>query len=190
MDAEKVAARAGATPDSVRAALPPIRRRHNVTSIELVSDEGSKYHVKAKLNPEEEGDSKELVAKPSPPVTAPHDRHFLNRIRATGLKKVKNTIILPSVDVAADVALINHGKVSKTGGSYVVNDRTYGVEASGKLYPISGAGFVEMDRGAYLALQILIEAAGDEAKAKFRFDRQGIGEAERERALSVFRQRG
>jgi len=49
----------GATPASVRAALPPIQSRNKLASLTLIEHNG-KYQIKGEVNPEEEGDEVEL----------------------------------------------------------------------------------------------------------------------------------
>jgi hypothetical protein len=44
-----------ATPDSVKAKLPAIQSKYKLTSLELVKDDDTEYHVEAKINPEKPG---------------------------------------------------------------------------------------------------------------------------------------
>ena len=52
-----------------------------------------------------------------PPIVArrPADRHYFNRINQKSLPKDLNTVILPWVDVARDVAAINRGEATRQG---------------------------------------------------------------------------
>jgi len=44
---------------------------------------------------------------------------------------------------------------------YEINGRSYGVEPSGTVYPVSGAGMVKLDRNEYAALKEIVRAGGD-----------------------------
>lgn len=46
-------------------------------------------------------------------------------------------------------------------GRYEINGRTYGVEPTGKVFPDSGPGIVELDRNEYLALKAITKAKGN-----------------------------
>ncbi|MGH2771143.1 MAG: phage tail protein [Actinomycetota bacterium] len=188
---DRLLERPDATAESVQSQLPPLRQQHGVKKLDLVSSGGARHHIYAQLV-EESGDDKTLskTEKPDPPLKGPHDRHYLNRIRPSSRKKEKNTVILPGTDVQGDINLINEGKVEKIHGRYTVNRRTYEVENRTTLFPISGEGFIEMNRGAYLALQIYIENNGDTEEARLKLDRNAIGSEQREVALRVFRMRG
>lgn len=47
---------------------------------------------------------------------------------------------------------------------YEINDRMYTVKGSGRVYPISGMGIVELDRNEYAALQEIAKVDGDLSK--------------------------
>jgi hypothetical protein len=63
VEANKIMEEKDATPASVKAKLPPIQSKYKLTSIELVKENETKYHVEAKINPEEYTPSKELGAE-------------------------------------------------------------------------------------------------------------------------------
>lgn len=68
------------------------------------------------------------------------------------MPKQRNTVIRSWVDVASDVRAINDGRGIRAGNMVTINERTYGIKPNATLYPISGLGFVLLDRGAYKAL--------------------------------------
>lgn len=78
-------------------------------------------------------------------------RHVLSSIGKTSRPKDKNTIIMPGVDYNADVERIRNGEYNKVKDGYEVNGRIYGVH-DGRLYPISGEGFVTLTRDEYKLL--------------------------------------
>jgi hypothetical protein len=87
-------------------------------------------------------------------------RHTLKKVTQGSVAKDLNTVIEPRVSVAADVGAINAGNAVPgitTEGvrTYTVNGRTYGVEPSGTLFPMTGDGFIMLNRNAYKVLGIL-----------------------------------
>jgi hypothetical protein len=52
VEAEKIMEEKDASPDKVKAKLPPIQSKYKLTSIQLVKESGNKYHVEAKINPQ------------------------------------------------------------------------------------------------------------------------------------------
>src|SRR5262245_44530536 len=87
---------------------------------------------------------------PPGPLRPPAARHYLFRVTPRTLAKGMNTVIEPGVDVTGDVAAVNAGQATRLGDTFVINGRTYGVHA-GTLYPISGPGFHQLNRGAFKA---------------------------------------
>jgi len=59
--------KSGATPKSVRQALPEIKRTHGLASIDLVELPRGQYVIKAKINPEEDTDPVSLATGSLPP---------------------------------------------------------------------------------------------------------------------------
>jgi hypothetical protein len=84
----------------------------------------------------------------------PHPRHRLARVSQRSRAKSVNTVIESRVDVAADIAAINHGEATRRGNEFEVNGRTYAVEPNGTSYPVSGDGVYVLDRAAYRALGV------------------------------------
>ncbi|MGP3984238.1 hypothetical protein [Streptomyces sp. KR80] len=94
----------------------------------------------------------------------PHARHTLSGVKH-GEIKAKNSVILKGreADVEADIKAIAEGKAkfNKDTNRYEINGRSYGVEESGRIYPDSGPGIVDMDRNEYAALKEITKANGD-----------------------------
>lgn len=104
---------------------------------------------------------------------------------AKDLAKEKNTVTEPGVDVQKDMDAINAGDAARTGATFPVNGRTYGLH-DGTLYPISGAGFHQLDRGVFKALGILNES-GPTERAFSILEKMGIGNAQRATALRRYK---
>lgn len=81
-------------------------------------------------------------------------RHVLTSINNNSKPKDKNTIILPGVNYIGDIERIKNGEYNKVNGNYEINGRTYGIH-DGRLYPISGDGFVTLTRHEYKILIII-----------------------------------
>jgi hypothetical protein len=124
------------------------------------------------------------------PLKPPNKRHDLNNIRPSSPSKERNTVVLPGTDVAGDLDDIAAGRANWNAdrNRYEVNGRSYGVEASGTVYPISGPGFANLSRPEYKVLKQLIASDGDidAARAALRRD-PSVSEAAWVAALEVFR---
>ncbi|HBK62071.1 MAG TPA: hypothetical protein DD000_00705, partial [Cyanobacteria bacterium UBA11166] len=59
-DADKIMQEEDATPDSVKKRLPIIKSKYRLTSLELVKDTDTEYHIEAKINPEKDGQKHKL----------------------------------------------------------------------------------------------------------------------------------
>ncbi|MCQ4166170.1 hypothetical protein [Tahibacter harae] len=86
----------------------------------------------------------------SPPLSS---RHSIRSIRQGGVKKTKNTVAEPEIDMRADVEAINKGQGVRDGDFYTVNGRTY-QRFDDHLVPHDGPGFHNLDRGEFDALGI------------------------------------
>ncbi len=117
-------------------------------------------------------------------LNGPNARHFYSNISQKSLAKDMNTVIAPGTDVGTDVDAINAGEVTPVNGTYTVNGRTYGVH-NGTLYPISGDGFYQLDRGAYKALGVY-RAFGNTARAGEILDNMGMSLDARNAALIMY----
>ena len=60
VEAHKIMQEKDATPDSVKSKFPAIQSKYKLTSLELVKQNGRKYHALAKINPEEPTNDVEL----------------------------------------------------------------------------------------------------------------------------------
>ena len=71
--------------------------------------------------------------------------------------KAKNTIVLPGVDIANEVALINQGHARLVGTSrYQINNRVYVVKPDGGTYPESGERVANVSPFAMALLRDMI----------------------------------
>jgi hypothetical protein len=123
--------------------------------------------------------------KPDIPLRPPADRHKLTKVDQRTVAKDLNTVIESGIDVAGDVADINAGKAIRSGNTYTINGRTYGFHDD-ILYPISGSGFHQLDRGAFKALGVY-NKFGNTSKAIEILDNMKIGEAQRQAALDAWK---
>ena len=129
----------------------------------------------------------EGINEPVHKVNIPNKRHYADKvIQGTSTAKLKNTVINRKiVNVQEDVAAIRSGKAVKKGEDFIVNGRIYGVHGNGTLFPKSGPGLYELDRGGYQALGIL-NKFGNTKKASEIMDKSGITHDAREAALKVW----
>lgn len=125
---------------------------------------------------------------PRRPLTVPHERHRVERVRQTTRRKPKNSVIAPWVDVPADLDAINRGDGLRRGDTFTINGRTYGMEANGTAFPISGPGIHELDRGAYRALGVY-NRLGTTPRAEEILDLERITPEQRRRALEAWEDR-
>lgn len=121
-------------------------------------------------------------------MKAPVRRHDGTKVTQKSPAKDQNTIYGPGVDVNADVAAIRRGEATRSGETLSVNGRNYGVHPeTGRLYPKSGDGLFELDRGAYKALGVL-NKFGDTPQAHSILDRMhDVGAPQVEAALNAWR---
>jgi hypothetical protein len=82
----------------------------------------------------------------------------------------RNTVIEPWVDVEKDIDAILSGRSIRTGDTFEVGERRWGVESNGTLFPISGPGFIPLDRESFRALGVY-NAFGDTPQAASILDR-------------------
>ena len=125
-----------------------------------------------------------IGGKPSRPLRRPNRRHFLINVGVSSRPKRQNTVIRSWVDVASDVRAINDGHGIRAGNTVTLNQRTYGIKPNATLYPISGPGFVFLDRGAYKALGYYNDFGVSEL-AEEEMNRALISTQSRERARYV-----
>ena len=119
------------------------------------------------VKPEVAGPAKGKTLRP------PHERHKILGSKR-GSADAENTIIPPDMydTVRSDIQDIADGKaeLSGDGNEYVVHGRRYGVEGNGTVFPKSGPGLIEMNRGEYRALQAIAGNDGDLMKCQKQFD--------------------
>ncbi|BCJ52514.1 hypothetical protein Asp14428_39890 [Actinoplanes sp. NBRC 14428] len=124
------------------------------------------------------------------PLRPPNSRHNLDSIRPKNPAKDRNAVVLPGTDVAGDLADISAGRGTwrPEVNRYEVNGRTYAVEASGTVFPVSGPGLVNLSRSEYKVLRQLIGSDGDIGAAREALRRDpSVGDADWRPALDVFR---
>ena len=118
----------------------------------------------------------------------PARRHYLNNINQRTVAKNLNTVIEPGVDVVNDLEIIRSGQVVLENDRFVLpNGRIYG-HHNGTLYPVSGAGFHQLDRPAFKALGVYNQL-GDTPRSAQILDNMGISAEARNIALQVWRLR-
>ena len=161
----------------------------------------AKTHSKNKKNPTTPGKKKpdgsakngtrSSVKLPEGGVRRPASRHTAASVKQSTLPRNKNTVYDKSVDVAADVKAINEGKATLSRNSdgettATVNGRTYAVEPNGTLSPRVGAGFHQLSRAEFKALGVY-NKFGNSDRANQIMTNMGIGQAERAKALVVWK---
>ena len=120
----------------------------------------------------------------------PDRRHYLARVgRKTPPNTDVNTVIMPWVDVMADVEAIRAGLATRKGNDFVVNDRTYVLKPEGRLFPRNGDGFYQLTRGAYRALALYNDPVPG-VDVETMLDRERVSPEERELARRLRREGG
>ncbi|MFE2186019.1 hypothetical protein [Streptomyces sp. NPDC059455] len=102
----------------------------------------------------------------------PNRRHSLSGVKH-GKVVQENTIIRPEFKDAVnkDIADIAAGRAEFNPRTqhYTINGRSYGVEPSGRVFPVSGPGLVPMNRVEYEALKAIMKVNGDLGKLEKMF---------------------
>jgi len=130
-----------------------------------------------------------LAVNPNLPprrVRALHPRHRLASVTQKTRAKPMNSVIEPTVDVAADVAAINQGRAARQGDVFTFNERRYRLEPGGRVYPVDGPGVHQLPRGAFRALGVY-NRFGHAIRAETILDEMGIIPVEREAARRAWR---
>jgi len=149
----------------------------------------SRLHLGRVGGPRPEGGTSAPGPAAKIPLKPPNARHNLDSIRPGSPAKDKNTVVLPGTDVAADLADISAGRGTwnTETNRYEVNGRTYAVESTGTVFPVSGPGFVNLSRSEYKVLKQLIGSGGDVDAARNALRRDpSVGDADWHAALAVF----
>jgi hypothetical protein len=123
---------------------------------------------------------------PPRPVLPPHSRHRLSRVSQRTRARRLNSVIESRVDVAADIAAINHGAAIRRGDTYEINGRIYGLEPGGRAYPIAGPGIHQLGRRAFQALGVY-NSFGLTVRSEWILDRMQVSSDERESAQRAWR---
>ena len=93
----------------------------------------------------------------------------------------------PDVSSADDMAAMNAGNFVQKGEDIVVNGRTYGMHGdTGTIFPKSGPGIHQMDRGQHQLLKQLNGQPFDKAM-KFAEHFPGLDDAKVEKVLQLWR---
>ncbi len=111
-----------------------------------------------------------MGGQPIEPRRGPASRHFIRQVRQNSYVRERNTVIEPWVDIDTDVEAILSRRAARSGDTFEVGGRRWGVEPNGTLYPISGPGFIRLDRESYRALGVY-NTFGDTAQAAAILDR-------------------
>lgn len=84
-------------------------------------------------------------------------------------------MILPETRplVRQDIAEIAAGRAHFEADTqrYLVNGRRYAIEPHGRVFPVDGPGFVQMNRVEYTALKHIMRAQGDMSKLQTMFSK-------------------
>ena len=100
------------------------------------------------------------------------DRHQLARVRARTRIKQKNSLVLPGIDIAQDIDLINQGFGQHVGDSRdQINGRVYVVKPDGAAYPGSGEGVVSVGPFVMSLLRDMIAHVDDPEALEFLIQR-------------------
>lgn len=119
-------------------------------------------------------------------IREPNSRHYFNRINMKSTPKEQNTVIMPNVNVQADLQAIRQGQAVRSGNNFAVNGRVYGLKQNGTLFPKSGNGFYTLSRGEYKALGVY-NKFGNTARSAQILRSMNISRPEREYAQTVWR---
>lgn len=103
-------------------------------------------------------------------------RHRLESIGKKSLAKDTNTVILPQVDYHKDIEDIKEGMYNKVKEGYEINGRIYAYHGD-RFYPVSGEGFVTLNRHEY---QILIIMKSESNNPKLEYILKNIKATEEE----------
>lgn len=119
---------------------------------------------------------------------APARRHYADRLTARSVRHTNNnTVIMPWVDVMADVQAIRDGLAVRDGNAFTINGHTYVPEPNRRLFPRDGEGFHRLNRGAYRALS-LYNDPGLRIDPERMPDLEGVTEEDREVARRLKRE--
>jgi hypothetical protein len=161
------------------------KAQHSEAKGEKVSSETSTPHEESAISPQSETGGASSASTQVAELRAPARRHWASTVNQKTVAKNMNTVIEPGVDVAADVAEIQSGRVTRVKGNYVVHGRMYGIH-DGTLYPISGPGLHQLSRGAFRALGVFNKFGDTPQAYTFLAEMKNVGPAEVEAGLKVW----
>lgn len=132
-------------------------------------------------------ESHSAANRPRIPVLPPADRHFICRIRKSILADEWTTFITPGVDVAADVADIAEGRANRDGSRFHIRGRVYQMKPTGRLFPVTGEGFVgPVPRAVVICLRAYARYNGINDLADYEIRRQDIAAVHVDQARMIW----
>lgn len=116
------------------------------------------------------------------------DRHQLDQMNRSTWVKPKNTMVIPGIDVRAEVDLINLGHATRVSDSrYLINGRVYVIKPDGAAYPESGPGVLDVPRPVMKLIRELISHGGPTESFRKATEREPVYTEEVHReALDLF----
>jgi hypothetical protein len=136
----------------------------------------------------EDAKDRNALNAPRRPVRPPVFRHYVNRINRRIKPADKTTLMAPSVNVAEDLAAIREGRAARDGEYYIVNGRTRFHEEGGRVFPISGEGFIgPVGRGVLHALKAYARYNGINDRSEHEIDMNpAVSGSDREEARRIW----
>lgn len=121
-------------------------------------------------------------------VLPPADRHYISRLSKRTTASERTTLIVPGVDVRGDLEAIRNGLAVKNGEYYTVNGRTWFHEENGRVFPVTGEGFIgPVGRSVMYALKALGRYNGTNAQSDYEIARHpAISGADRDEAIRIW----
>jgi hypothetical protein len=125
--------------------------------------------------------------RPRIAVMPPADRHFIARIRKSILAAEWTTFIVPGVNVDTDVMDIVAGRARREGNLFHIRGRVYQMKPTGRLFPVSGDGFVgPVPRPVVICLRAYARYNGVNDLAAYEIRRQEIADEHVRQAQDIW----
>ena len=124
------------------------------------------------------------------PPKRPHARHGLLTFSGSSQRKARNSLIMPEVDVGADLAALRRGEgwYDPATRQVWIRGRLYGQHDTGVLFPIRGNGILEVERATFNALQTLRDYNGVTEDALYQMACDpAIDDSHRDEAIRIWR---